>query len=108
MSAPVGSKLPRGWYGAGAQQGSGSTEETRRMADSAWTIVSRLISGLVLYTAVGWLLSVWIGHQAVLMAIGAGFGLLLSYYLIFKSLRRDEEPLDAQAIHVQRVKRHYR
>ncbi len=78
------------------------------MADSAWTIVSRLISGLVLYTAVGWLLSLWIGHQAVLMAIGAGFGLLLSYYLIFKSLRRAEEPLDAQAIHVQRVKRPYR
>ena len=78
------------------------------MADSAWTISSRLIAGLILYTAIGWLISLWVGHQAVLMAIGALFGLGLSYFLIFKGLRKDEITLDADAIRRERVRQQYR
>jgi len=59
------------------------------MDNVAWTISSRLIAGLVLYTGVGWLLSLWLGHRALLMAIGALVGLGLSYYLIFTSLGRE-------------------
>ena len=59
------------------------------MDNVAWTISSRLIAGLVLYTGVGWLLSLWLGHRALLMAVGALVGLGLSYYLIFTSLGRE-------------------
>ncbi|MFM8156162.1 MAG: hypothetical protein ACKOAF_08830 [Actinomycetes bacterium] len=78
------------------------------MADSAWTISSRLIAGLILYTAIGWLISLWVGHQAVLMAIGALFGLGLSYFLIFRGLRKDEITLDADEIRRERVRQQYR
>ncbi len=78
------------------------------MADTAWTITSRLIAGLILYTAIGWLISLWVGHQAVLMAIGALFGLGLSYFLIFKGLRKDEITLDADEIRRERVRQQYR
>jgi F0F1-type ATP synthase assembly protein I len=60
------------------------------MDNVAWTISSRLIAGLVLYTGLGWLLSLWLGHRALLMAIGALVGLGLSYYLIFTSLARED------------------
>lgn len=62
------------------------------MADSAWTITSRLIAGLVLYTAIGWLISRWIGYQEVCMAIGALVGLGLSYFLIFRGFAREGAP----------------
>ncbi len=78
------------------------------MADAAWTITSRLIAGLILYTAIGWLLSLWVGHQAVLMAIGALFGLGLSYFLIFKGRRKDDTTLDADEIRKERVRQQYR
>lgn len=60
------------------------------MADSAWSIVSRIAAGLLLYTGLGWLLSRWVGHGPMLMAIGAMVGLALSYYLVFTSLNRQE------------------
>jgi F0F1-type ATP synthase assembly protein I len=56
------------------------------MADPAWTIVSRIAAGLLLYTAVGWLVSQWVGHTAVLMAVGALIGLGLSMYVVIASL----------------------
>jgi len=69
-------------------------DDARRMSNSAWANSSRLISGLLLYTGLGWLVSRWVGHQALLMAIGAIVGLALSYYLMFRSLeheRREDE-----------------
>jgi len=59
------------------------------MSNSAWANSSRLITGLILYTGLGWLVSRWVGHQALLMAIGAMVGLALSYYLMFVSLAHD-------------------
>jgi hypothetical protein len=50
---------------------------------------SRLMAGLILYTGLGWLVSRWVGHQALLMAIGAIVGLALSYYLMFASLAKE-------------------
>jgi F0F1-type ATP synthase assembly protein I len=61
-------------------------DDARRMSNSAWANSSRLIAGLLLYTGLGWLVSQWVGHQALLMAIGALVGLGLSYYLMFVSL----------------------
>lgn len=78
------------------------------MADSAWSISSRLIAGLILYTAIGWVISLWVGHQAVLMAIGALFGLGLSYFLIFRGLGKEDTTLDADEIRRERVRQQYR
>ena len=65
-------------------------DDARRMSNSAWANSSRLMTGLLLYTGLGWLVSLWVGHRALLMAIGAMVGLALSYYLIFVSLRHEE------------------
>lgn len=59
------------------------------MADSAWTIVGRITAGLVLYTGLGWLISRWVGHEPVLMAVGAIVGLSLSTYMVISSLHRE-------------------
>lgn len=86
MSAPEAREIVRGWYGSGARRRTVTMDDARRMSNSAWVNSSRLISGLILYTGLGWLVSRWVGHQALLMAIGAIVGLALSYYLMFRSL----------------------
>lgn len=86
MTAPGASRTSAGWYRSGARGRTVSMDDARRMSNSAWASSSRLISGLILYTGLGWLLSRWVGHQALLMATGALVGLALSYYLMFKSL----------------------
>ncbi|MFM8894862.1 MAG: hypothetical protein ACKOE2_05645 [Actinomycetales bacterium] len=59
------------------------------MADPAWTIVSRIAAGLLLYTGLGWLISQWVGHTSTLMAVGAMVGLGLSMYVVIAGLNRD-------------------
>jgi len=79
-----------GWYRARAPQQNRpiSVEQSRGMADSAWSIFSRLATGLGLYAAVGWLLSLWLGHGPELIAVGALVGLGLAFYLIYKDMSR--------------------
>ena len=99
MTAPHEIKPWSVWYRSGAKKRTNSMsdvtlDDARRMSNSAWANSSRLISGLLLYTGLGWLVSRWVGHQALLMAIGAIVGLALSYYLMFRSLeheRREDE-----------------
>jgi ATP synthase protein I len=94
MTAPGAARGGSGWYRSGARRRTVSMDDARRMSNSAWANSSRLMSGLILYTGLGWLVSRWVGHQALLMAIGAIVGLALSYYLMFKSLAqeaRDDE-----------------
>jgi ATP synthase protein I len=89
VSAPGGSWSAYGWYRSGARRRTVSLDDARRMSNSAWANSSRLMSGLILYTGLGWLVSRWVGHQALLMAIGALVGLALSYYLMFMSLAKE-------------------
>ena len=56
------------------------------MSDAAWIISSRLIAGMLLYAGLGWLLSLWLGHADVLIAVGALLGLGLSFFLVFRQL----------------------
>lgn len=95
MSAPHARYGRADWYRSGARRRTVSMDDARRMSNSAWVASSRLISGLILYTGLGWLVSRWVGHQELLMAAGAIVGLSLSYYLLFRSLayeeRRDAE-----------------
>ena len=89
MTAPAPQTLSFGWYRSGAGTGSVPVAPSRGMADSAWSITSRIISGLLLYTGLGWLISRWVGHQSLLMAVGALVGLALAYVLVFRGLARD-------------------
>ena len=91
MTAPEGLNAWSGWYRSGARRRTVSMDDARRMSNSAWANSSRLITGLILYTGLGWLVSRWVGHQALLMAIGAIVGLGLSYYLLFKSLEHERK-----------------
>lgn len=89
MTAPGADWSPYNWYRSGARKRTVTTDDARRMSNSAWVNSSRLISGLILYTGLGWLVSRWIGHQALCMAVGAIVGLALSYYLMFRSLEAE-------------------
>ncbi len=91
MSAPGARSVRADWYGSGARRRTVTMADARRMSNSAWVTSSRLISGLILYTGLGWLVSRWVGHQEVLMAAGAITGLALSYYLVFRSLAHEAE-----------------
>lgn len=56
--------------------------QDRSTANAAWLIISRLMAGIVLYGGIGWLLSLWLGHQDVLVAAGAIVGVVLGLYLV--------------------------
>ena len=97
MSAPAPQRPQFGWYRSGAGIRPNPEASPRGMSDSAWTITSRIIAGLLLYTGLGWVLSLWLGHQQVLMAVGALVGLGLSYTLVFTGLARDARRETASA-----------
>ncbi len=61
---------------------SGPDEEQRRFADDAWSIPSYILSGMLAYGGIGWLLDRWLGIGA-LFPIGLVFGLLFAMYLIY-------------------------
>lgn len=90
MTAPGATRRHAGWYRLGAQRRTVTMDDARRMSNSAWATSSRLITGLLLYTGLGWLVSLWVGHRALLMAIGAMVGLALSYYLVHLSLKHEK------------------
>ena len=60
----------------------------RETADHAWMIVSHLLAGILLYGGIGWLLSLWLGHRAALVATGVIVGSALSLYLVHVKVSR--------------------
>jgi len=56
--------------------------EQRRFADEAWAIPSYILSGMLAYGGIGWLLGKWLGIAA-LFPIGLVFGLLFAMYLVY-------------------------
>ncbi|MFM9134866.1 MAG: hypothetical protein ACKOT0_05455 [bacterium] len=54
--------------------------------DTAWVIVSHLLTGILLYAGIGWLLSLWLGNRTLLVAVGALLGMFLSLYMIHRRL----------------------
>lgn len=59
----------------------------RTSGETGWIIFSHLVSGVILYTLVGWLLSLWLGNAPLLMAVGALLGIFLSTYMIHRRLQ---------------------
>lgn len=55
-------------------------------ANTAWIIMSHLLTGILLYAGLGWLLSLWLGNAPLLIGAGALIGMFLSLYLIHRRL----------------------
>ena len=85
MTAPRAGWDREGWYGPAATKRSGATPG-RPLDDAAWSIFTTMIAGIALYGVIGWVLSWWLGHRALLIAGGALLGLFLSLYLVHKRL----------------------
>lgn len=68
----------------------------RSTSDIAWQITGRLLAGMLLYGAIGWLIGLWLGQQRMLTAAGILFGMFASLYLVFARLREAEiKPSDS-------------
>jgi ATP synthase protein I len=91
VTAPRAGWNREGWYGPAATKRSGATAG-RPLDDAAWSILSTLITGIALYGGIGWVLSLWLGHRALLIAGGALLGLFLSLYLVHKRLGNESVP----------------
>lgn len=91
MTAPGSGGRAGQWYGRPATKRSGETPG-RPLDDAAWSILSSLIAGIALYGGLGWVISLWVGHRALLVAGGALLGLFLALYLVHKRLGNETAP----------------
>ena len=71
---------------SGSTAPSAGQEEGWQSANTAWIIVSHLLTGILLYAGIGWLLSLWLGRAPLLIAAGALIGMFLSIYLVHRRL----------------------
>ena len=76
--------------GAHPVAGSGTKFLDRSTTDIAWQITGRLLAGILLYGAIGWLIGLWLGQQKLLTAAGILLGMFASLYLVFARLRHNE------------------
>lgn len=62
----------------------GQSQPFRRQGEAdAWNAFSYLLSGMLLWGGVGWLLSLWLGSRAFIglgLMVGVASGLLLVWY----------------------------
>ena len=61
--------------------------------ETAWMITGRLLAGMLLYGAAGWLLGRWLGHEALFIAGGILFGMAASLYLVLARLNQETHEL---------------
>lgn len=74
-----------GWFGTRVTDDA-KHREGWDTANTAWIIVSHLLTGILLYAGIGALLSLWLGMAPLLISIGALLGMFLSLYLIHRRL----------------------
>jgi ATP synthase protein I len=58
---------------------------------AAWTVLSYLITGPLLYGGLGWLLDLWLGTQWI-VAVGIVGGMALSIYIVYVRYGTPESP----------------
>jgi F0F1-type ATP synthase assembly protein I len=74
--------------GQGQDEGPGSSRSGRSTADVAWSIVSTLLAGLLVWGGAGWLVDRWVGTDAVFLPIGLLFGISAAMYLVVVRINR--------------------
>ena len=76
------------WYRRVATKASAAPPDTlpegRVSDDAAWSAVSHLAAGILLYGGIGWLLGLWLGHQPAFVAGGVVFGVALAMFMLFR------------------------
>lgn len=82
MSQPTGPRSPD----SGRPDPSGASHPSSRRID-AWSIMSYLLSGMVVWGGAGWLLDRWL-HTSFLVVIGLVLGTVLAYVLIWARLKQ--------------------
>jgi ATP synthase protein I len=55
---------------------------TRETYNAAWNIVSYLLSGMLVWGGVGWLLDRWTGRDVFFFPIGVVVGVVAALYLV--------------------------
>jgi len=55
-------------------------------SDDPWAIFGRLVSGILIYGGLGWLLGSWFNKVEVFVAAGVILGISLALYMTFKQL----------------------
>ncbi len=63
---------------------------------AGWTVISYLISGMIAYGAIGWLVS-WAVHETVIFPVGMLFGLGVSLGLVIYRYGRSSSTLNEHA-----------
>lgn len=61
---------------------------TTATANLAWSIISYLLSGLLVWGGVGWLVDRWLGKEAVFLPIGLLLGIAAAMYLVVVRINR--------------------
>ena len=55
-------------------------------SDDPWAIVGRLISGILIYGGLGWLIGSWFNKVEMFVAAGSVLGIGLALYMTYKQL----------------------
>jgi len=58
--------------------------------DAAWSITSYLLSGMLVWGGVGWLVDRWIGQAVLFFPIGVVVGIVAALYLVHVRFDREE------------------
>lgn len=62
----------------------------------AWSVMSTLAAGPLLYGLVGWGLDRWLGTSRVFVALGIVLGFVLSFYIVYARYGRDSAAAQEQ------------
>jgi F0F1-type ATP synthase assembly protein I len=58
-------------------------------SNPGWTIISLLVSGMLVWGGVGWLVDHWLGTTTIFLPIGLILGLVAALYLVYVRFGRD-------------------
>jgi ATP synthase protein I len=60
-----------------------------RGANQAWGVIGSLLSGVLVWGGVGWLLDRWLGFDGLFLPIGMVAGMGLGIYVVYVRYGRD-------------------
>jgi F0F1-type ATP synthase assembly protein I len=91
-----GSRTPASGPGGGGSVPKGGAEDPNAVATAdvattsheAWGIFSRMVAGMLIYGALGWLAGNWLGNATLGFVVGILLGLVLGLYLSVVSIGR--------------------
>jgi ATP synthase protein I len=68
-----------------------------RHESPGWTVFSYLLSGMIVYGALGWILGRWVVHSTLLFPIGMVVGLALAVVLVILRFGRTGTARDGKS-----------